>query len=749
MKVQQKETLLHRFLKALKVWREPHRMHSSHEQIKRGVGSWNNWRQGDPTLFPDLGRVDLTDLDVFGANFRNVNLQKANLTKVKNIQGTNLGGANLSGAELPQDAELFDALSQVDVSIRYNGKTFLLLILGCVYTWLTIATTSDANLLTNTYSSPLPIIGTKVQIGGFYFVAPIILLITYGYLHIQLQRLWERLSNLPAVFADGQSIDKKIAPWFPTGLLYYFLFHLSQKPPPLSKVQAFASLVLVWFLLPAFTLPFVWLKYLSLQSWYMTGVHIAIIIVAIGFGTHSCLLARETLSRNTLDITPPSYWVSIRMSSAVGLILCLLSFGSFQAVHQHFIMGIETQPGNISNSNLPNQFPKASWYQTFAPKILAWVTYSPFPNLENAEVSVKPADWDGKNIENVTGARLKNKLLTYANLADAFLVNADLRNADLQRANLSTVDLRGSILGTTNLAGAYFMNGKLQRADLTSANLRSAYLLETDLREANLRSVSGEMAWLNGANLEGANLRDAKFQCADFGRANMMWIELPDFMWGTDKGHHIAVASLKGAQLSGADLEGVRLEGANLSGATGLTQEQLDKTCVSERTSLPDGLRMPQPCAKPLENVLPEAKKVTSYSTWGIGSLQQAALTLAKLLRNFSDVTDKQLDSLSDTKTKNDDERKKAAEQSSQFMDEQIVAYNKQFRSLAVQLRKEMLSRLNLEEKEPSNAFLFDSPTNPHGMRQVANTLEKLADQLCSVQQKRSKTIGTLPMLTS
>lgn len=748
MKPQQQETFVQRILTLLKIRRKPCLMERSHERIAKSIVSWNDWREGTPTILPDLENVDLGEKDIYGANFRNVNLYRANLANVKKLKGCNLGGANLSGAELPEGADKFEVLSQVETSIRYNGKTFIALILGCVYTWLTIATTSDANLLTNSYFSPLPIIGTKIQIAGFYFVAPILLLFTYGYLHIQLQRLWERSSDLPAIFPDGQSIDKKISPWFPTSLLYHFIFHLSQKPPPLSTVQAFVSFVLVWLLLPIFTLPFIWLKYLPLQSWSMTGVHIAIIVVAIGFGIHSYLLAQKTLGRNSLNIIPPSYRLSMCISGVVGIILFLLSFSSFHAVHQHFIMMLETQPNKpLSSDNLPNQFPKPKWYQTVVHKPLAWVTYSPFPNLEGAEVSVRPSNWDGKTIEIVTGAKLRKSVLRYANLSDAFLVNADLQKADLQRANLSDVDLRGSQLGGANITGGYLMTGKLQRADLTSANLKGSYLLETKLMEANLRSVNGEMAWLNGANLEGANLKDAKFQCADFGRANLSWLENFHSAWGIDKERIMSVAGLEGAQFKDADLTGVRLEGANLSGVTGLTQEQLDKSCISERTALPDGLVRPKPCTETLINVIPETQKVTLYSTWGIGSLQQAALTVAHSLNDFSGATDKQLRHFSDMRTKNEDEQRKVSEQSEKFIEGQLAAYDKQFKGIAIQLRKEMLSRLNMNEQEVP--ILFNSPTNPYGMRQVANTIETLADQLCSVQQKRSRIVGTIPMLTS
>jgi hypothetical protein len=79
-----------------------------------------------------------------------------------------------------------------------------------VYTCLTIATTTDPLLLTNSISSPLPIIRTEIPIAGFFWVAPLILLSFYLYFHIYLQRLWETLADLPAVFPDGSRLDKRV-----------------------------------------------------------------------------------------------------------------------------------------------------------------------------------------------------------------------------------------------------------------------------------------------------------------------------------------------------------------------------------------------------------------------------------------------------------------------------------------------------------------------------------------------------------
>src|SRR5882672_462844 len=179
------------------------------------------------------------------------------------------------------------------------------------------------------------------------------------------------------------------------------------------------------------------------------------------------------------------------------------------------------------------------------------------------------------------------------------------------------------------------MQSKLQGAELIGADLREAFLLESDLRDANLLSADAEKARLNGANLQGTNLSEANFQCADFRLAKMFWVELYDYKWETSKGKTVHLIFLRGANFQDADLQGTRLEGARLTDVLGLTQEQLDRACVNEQTSLPAGLVKPKPCTTAAGRFVPETQMVTPYSALAIASLQQAALGFVAQFRNF------------------------------------------------------------------------------------------------------------------
>jgi hypothetical protein len=70
---------------------------SINEQIdilRRGVATWNKWRQEHP-----LSRVDLSGANFIGADFSGVDFSGADLIRA-NLSGADLNGANLSGADL-------------------------------------------------------------------------------------------------------------------------------------------------------------------------------------------------------------------------------------------------------------------------------------------------------------------------------------------------------------------------------------------------------------------------------------------------------------------------------------------------------------------------------------------------------------------------------------------------------------------------------------------------------------------------
>jgi len=119
-----------------------------------------------------LIRTNLREANLTKTELRNANLQDADLNNAKGLVAVQLAGANVSGAKLPEDIAKFDGLGYVEEISKKAGKLFISMLLGCVYAWLTIGTTTDVGLLTNSSSSPLPVIQAKIPIAGFYWAAP-------------------------------------------------------------------------------------------------------------------------------------------------------------------------------------------------------------------------------------------------------------------------------------------------------------------------------------------------------------------------------------------------------------------------------------------------------------------------------------------------------------------------------------------------------------------------------------------------
>ena len=322
----------------------------------------------DALLFrTDLTGADLRSAQFSGANLREVKgldkqcrLGSADLTGATGLTGAEFAGSDLAGTMLPPDIKAFDGLHHATEISKHARNIFLAVIGGCVFSWLAIATTNDAALLTNSSSTPLPIIQTKVPIGGFYWAAPVILAALYLYLHLYLQRLWESLSLLPAIFPDSRPLDQKAYPWLLISLVRAHVPLLKQSRPAFSRLQVALSVVAAWGLVPA-TLLLFWLRYMPRHDWFWTRVHIALLALSVAFGVASYLRARATLRRRpAVPFDWHTAWRRPRIVAVSGIAVIVAAAGLLVA--DGAIKGVP--PG----SELP-----AAAHRVLVPKILLYL----------------------------------------------------------------------------------------------------------------------------------------------------------------------------------------------------------------------------------------------------------------------------------------------------------------------------------------------------------------------------------------
>jgi len=494
----------------------------------------------------DLRKADFGTAHLEHALLRDANLSDANLGSTTGLLSGQLAGTNVSGARLPDAISKFDAFSVV----QDGAKTYMTLVLTMLatvaYALLTIGSTRDGNLLANSGLTQLPIIGTQTPIVQFFWLGPTLLLGFYVYYLLNAQRVCELLAEMPAVFPDGRSLDKKLNSLLLSALVRRYFRHLHSHHPPLSTLQRRLSVFVSWWVVPLVLLLF-WARYLRRHDWPGTLFQIAVVTAALAVGLMFYRLIRATLAGSEL----PRGWRPGLPLTVAGLLL-LISFGAIE--------GVPSDSHGLEVHGLAAPDPRR-----WLPTVYEWLELSPNAELQGSELSVKPPQWtDGPGaVHQIKGAHLRHRQLKHARAGGAFFVNSDLRGAQFEGALLTGADLRRADLREANLSYVDAERARLDEADLEGAELIDANLAQSQLTGADLKG-----ARLSGADLQGAQLSGARLSQADLSNADLLF------------------ADLRGADFSGTQLAGAHLEGADLRRATGLQQAQLDAAHTNQDTQV-------------------------------------------------------------------------------------------------------------------------------------------------------------------
>jgi len=332
-----------------------------------------------------------------------------------------LAGANLSNAMLPENLSVEKGLNIANDASKHAQKLFFMLLLASFYIVLTIGATTDPALLTNSNSSPLPLIGVAVPIVGFYYAAPSILFIMYAYFLLYMQLLWEKLAKYPAVFQNGKPLDSTIHQWLLNGLIRTYFKQLKQDRTISHRILMILSLCTAWLVVPAI-LAASWYRCLFRQDALLTSVHVVLLLLSFFVGFSMFMLMYGALMHQS---TKSPWWKNPKLYAS-SLFILLASIGII------CLSGWATTGGAHAD-------------------------------FHEADVSIKPANWTGKeDAALVKGAQLKGANLIGVDAEKAFLINADLRGANLKEGTLAGADLRGADLSTSQgLTEAQLKNAKI------------------------------------------------------------------------------------------------------------------------------------------------------------------------------------------------------------------------------------------------------------------------------------------------
>jgi uncharacterized protein YjbI with pentapeptide repeats len=506
-----------------------------------------------------LVRANLEEACLVGANLEGANLEGASLDSSMGLVARQLAGANLRDASLPATIRDFPAMSQFLRASVTVSRYFTALLVASMASWLIVWKTKDMQLLTD--SAVVPFLhsaaaSAALPTAEIYLIAPVMLAILYMVFHYHLQRLWESVLELPAVFPNGRELGET-GPRIVIGLARAHFRWMDQDSSSTGFIEKAASVLLGYWIVPA-TLLLFWGRYLTLQEIHGTLLHEFLAIGATGAAVLSITrigraqerwIVRGKGKRNLFAN------FKRRLATYVTVLLFLaLTF-----------LSVGTVRGVPHDRARAPQFGVAD-IRRWAPTVFWAIGYDPFADLTEAAMSLKPDGWNGSDdqLPQVRGSRMNGTKFRYAQAYGIFLANAHLWRTDFQGAFMSQADMRNADLGQSSLRYAILDGALMHKANLDRANLEGANLSRVDLREANLSYVSLEKATLVDARLDGASLYGAKLSNATLIRASFEKADLREaVLAGADLTH----AHMQQTYLWSAKLPGARLQNAELSGA--------------------------------------------------------------------------------------------------------------------------------------------------------------------------------------
>ncbi len=420
----------------------------------------------------------------------------------------------------------------------------------------------------------LPFLNIELPLLAFFFLAPLLLLLTHAYTLVHLVLLARRVEQFNAIKGLSEAWRRRL----PSNIFVQFL-----GAPEEDRYGAFG--LLLGFILrgtlvvaPIALYLLLEIKFLPYHSWWITSWIRIVLFFDLGF---LWWLWRGEILASRAPRRRAPVWKTVVTWTPGALVLLFAWF-------------VATIPGEwgkttpigwgIGNTLYLPEFNVYEALKIDDPQKVAWKQYL--------------IDLNGRDLRE---AMLFRAILTKADLRFAQLQGASLYDARLQGASLDGAQLQGAQLFRTQLQGASLRDAQLQGTtldgvQLQGASLDRAQLQGTTLGGVQLQGTSLDYAQLQGASLydvqlQGASLDGAQLQGALLVRAQLQGASLGvgAQLQGASLDHaQLQGASLDYAQLQGASLEKAKLQGASLQGAF-LWRAQLNDPVV-EAIVAPTGL---------------------------------------------------------------------------------------------------------------------------------------------------------------
>src|SRR5258708_5514214 len=267
------------------------------------------------------------------------------------------------------------------------------------------ASTTDVRLLLSGSAVPSVRPGVLLRMPSLYLGGPLVLLTLSLRFHFLLLRLWGSMAALPAVFPDGQTLEKD-GPWYLMGLVRRHFRWQGESRSAMTAFETVLSTVLAYWIVPA-TLFLFWLRYLPRQDFRGTLLHVFLMTLSVA--TATCLPFVVSRVLRPGDIRLPTSKNIIRMilgtmraALVTGCILFLFSLGVNRGLPFDRTTSTEESPADV---------------RRWAAMVFQSVGYRPDADLTEATLSPAPARgavWTEEHVDKITGATLNQMQLRFS-----------------------------------------------------------------------------------------------------------------------------------------------------------------------------------------------------------------------------------------------------------------------------------------------------------------------------------------------
>src|SRR5712692_5037460 len=277
-----------------------------------------------------LVRSNLQNANLLGTELRGANLMGANLYGSEGLWFGRLGGTNLFDAVLPESISAVDSSKAIGDATKIARWFYFLTVGMSLLCCALIAFTTDVRLLLNASALPLMRLGNVLPMTGLYLGGPLVLLVLSLRFHFLLLRLWGSMAALPAVFPDGQTLEKD-GPWYLMGLVRRHFRWQGESRSAMTAFETVLSTVLAYWIVPA-TLFFFWLRYLPRQDFRGTLLHVFLMTLSVATATCLPFVVSRVLRPGDIRLPKTKNILRLilgttRAALATGCILFLFSLG--------------------------------------------------------------------------------------------------------------------------------------------------------------------------------------------------------------------------------------------------------------------------------------------------------------------------------------------------------------------------------------------------------------------------------------